>query len=143
MAREYVPEEGKIDSLVKRSGDGTGVDRVDLARLKFSRVEAPRKGVSSYQTDGRGKVRLMSLSGKGGLSDQLSGKTDYLYRTAGSNDWKPLGSYDERTRSGMTPLAIDADSDSLYVLKNNGGRDALYRIKLDTTRVETLVAASE
>ena len=141
MAREYVPEEGKIDSLVKRSGDGTGVDRVDLARLKFSRVEAPRKNVASYQTDGRGKVRLMALVGKGGLTDQLSGKTDYLYRTAGSNDWKPLGSYDERSRSGITPLAIDADSDSLYALKNNGGRDALYRIKLDASRTETLVAA--
>lgn len=141
MAREYVPEEGKIDSLVKRTGDGTGVDRVDLARLKFTSVEAPRKGVSSYLTDGRGNVRLMAIAGKAGLSEQYSGKLDYFYRLAGSKDWKPLGSFDERKRTGMTPLAIDADSDSLYFLRDKDGRDALYRNKLDASRAETLVAA--
>lgn len=141
MAREYVPEEGKIDSLVKRSGEGTGVDRVDLARLKFTRVEAPKKGVWSYLTDGRGAVRLMAIAGKSGLSEQISGKLDYSYRRVGAKDWTPLGSYDERSRSGLTPLAIDAESDSLYVLKDKGGRDALYRIKLDATRAETLIAA--
>lgn len=141
MAREYVPEEGKIDSLVKRTGDGTGVDHVDLARLKFTRVEAPRKGVSSYMTDGRGAVRLMAIAGKGGFSEQYNGKLDYFYRVAGSKEWEPLGNFDERLRTGMTPLAVDAESNSLYVLKDKDGRDALYRIKLDASRGETLIAA--
>ena len=143
MAREYVPEEGNITTMIRRSDEGMGVDRVDLAKLKFTKVEPPRKGISGYQTDGRGNVRLMELTGVNGFSEQLTGILEYKYRRTGSSEWRSIGRYDARDQSGIYPLAIDADSDSLFALKKSNGRDALYKIKLDGSNAETLVASDK
>jgi len=139
MQRNYVPETGRTGSNISRIKSGLGVDRVDLATLKVMTVEAPNRVVSGYMTDGRGKVRLRFIDRAGG-DGTLRGITDYSYRLPGSNDWQSLGSYNEREGSGLTPLAIEADSNSVFVLKKLDGRNALYRVALDGTGTTTLVA---
>jgi dipeptidyl aminopeptidase/acylaminoacyl peptidase len=64
----------------------------------------------------------------------------YLYRTANSKDWKPLVTVADLNNPDFEPLAIDASIDSLYALKKKNGRMALYAIRLDGSRAETLVA---
>lgn len=143
MAREYVPEVGTQSINAGRKKEGLGVDRIDLATLKFEPVEPPRNEISGYETDGLGEVRLISINKEIVDSDYLSGITQYRFRSPGSSDWQDLGQYNSREGSGIYPLAIEAASNSVYLLKNQNGRDALYRQKLDDTRAQTLIASNE
>jgi dipeptidyl aminopeptidase/acylaminoacyl peptidase len=135
MEREYVPEVGKIGSNIIDSRQGLGVDLVDTRTLRATAVERPNKSASGYATDGRGNVRLMSVVEVEG--DQLTGRIKYFYRAPGSRDWKTLVDYQ---REQFVPLAVDADLDALYALKKRNGRYALYRVKLDGSLQETLIA---
>lgn len=133
MARRYVPT---LSETMQDRREGLGVDLVDTATLQSDTVEPPNASAAAYMTDGRGNVRLMTVV------DYSRGKMQplrkYLYRTAGSRDWRTLVEYQEKA---FQPLAVDAELDSLYALKKINGRDALYRIKLDSSRSETFIAA--
>jgi dipeptidyl aminopeptidase/acylaminoacyl peptidase len=138
MQRAYVPEAGRIQSRVSRTKSGLGVDRVDTRTLRVTPVEPPRDAASGFMTDGRGNVRIMtndeSNSGGG-----LTGRVKYFYRTTDSREWKTLVEFadlDDQIR----PLAVDAEINSVYVLKKKDGRRALYTIKLDGSMAERLVA---
>lgn len=135
MSRLYVPEEGKIGSLVVSKKSGVGVDRINVANLRRDAVEAPREA-AEYMSDGRGSVRLMSIMDSRN-SGMLTGNIQHLYRTKGTKSWKslPVGKDEE-----FTPLAIDDGIDSLYALKKKDGRSALYTVKLDGSLTQTLVA---
>lgn len=141
MARYYAPELGETGNYNRDTRQGLGVDRIDLATLKVTHVESPRPGASDYLTDGRGHVRLMQITDTDheGL---LSGKEQFLYRTASSNEWKPLGEYDDKAETGIEPLVVDATLNSAYVLKKVDGRNALFTIKLDGSGTTTEVAAN-
>ena len=139
MEREYVPEVGKTGSHIARTKEGLGVDKIDLATMKITTVESARPRVSSYMTDGRGEVRLRTIH-NASENGTLTGTTDYAYRKAGSSEWLPLGRYDNRDDSGLVPLGIEAESNSVFVLKTLDGRDALYRVSLDGTLTTTLIA---
>ena len=139
MARNYVPEVGRTGSHIARTKGGLGIDRVDLATLKVTAVEPPDRFASGYMADGRGNVRLRIRDEADG-SGTLSGVTTYSYRRAGSREWEKLGTYNSRDGSGFVPLAIEADSNSLFVLKKLEGRQALYRMALDGSAAQTLVA---
>lgn len=139
MQRDYVPEAGRTGSRIVRNKAGLGVDKIDLATLKFVSVEAPDHLVSGYMTDGRGRIRLR-VTDSANNEGILTGVTQYHYRTLGSKDWKSLGSFNARDGSGLVPLAIEADSNSAFVLKKLDGRNALYRIILDGTMTTTLIA---
>lgn len=136
MARVYVPEAGRTGSLISKSKDGLGVDRIDTVTLKSKSVE-PIKDASGYMTDGRGNVRLMYL-GESTTVGQLTGRTKYWYRRPGSRDWEILADYQDD--DDFRPLTLDADLNALYVLKTRNGRQALYTIKLDGTLATALVA---
>lgn len=139
MQRNYVPEAGRIGSNISRKKEGLGVDRINLATRKSVTVESANRAVSGYRSDGRGQIRLRvteTVAGNG----LLSGVINYAYRKRGSDDWLPLGSYNARDGSGLFPLAIEADSDSVFVLQKLDGRDALYRVSLDGAATTTLIA---
>ena len=138
MAREYVPEVGKIGSNIVDKKEGLGVDLVDTRTLRSVRIEPPNPVASGYMTDGRGNVRIMRVLEERNRS--FTGKTKYFYRTSGSRDWKTLVEYQENE---FQPLAIDAELDSVYALKKKDGRDALYRIRLDTSLASALVAENQ
>jgi dipeptidyl aminopeptidase/acylaminoacyl peptidase len=142
MARTYLPEAGRGGTRLVRTRQGIGVDRIDTNTLKVTSVEGVRRDASFYLSDGVGNVRLMAAAAvENGASDQmLTAKTRYFYRPLGSHDWKPLTDFvnDE----DFEPLAVDATSNSLYVLKPLNGRKALYRIKLDDTQSTEFVASN-
>lgn len=137
IERLYVPEEGKMGSNIVRTKKGWGVDRVDVTNLKSDPVEGPRDA-ASYWSDGQGNVRLMSITGRRD-SGMLTGSVQYVYRTANSRDWKDMYSGDDQE---FVPKAVDSSADVLYALKKNGGRYALYAIRLDGSKAETLVASN-
>ena len=116
---------------------GYGVDEIDLNPFRVTQVEHTLGRSVEYMTDGHGAVRLKSEA----LSDEygrLTGKRTYLYRRAGSSEWQVL----PESGKDFGPISIDRDSDSLYFSKPLTGRDALYRIKLDGTNAESVVASN-
>lgn len=137
MQREYVPEAGKIGSAVVRKKDGLGVDLVDTRSMRATPVEPPNDSASGYMTDGRGTVRIMSVTEV--KRYRATGRVKYFYRARDSRDWKTLVDY-VKDEDQIQPLAVDADIDSLYALKKKNGRQALYTIKLDGSMAERLVA---
>jgi len=143
MERTYMPEAYKMNTRIVRDKQGLGVDRIELPSLKSSTVEPARGGASDFMSDGRGNVRLMTTAGTVAHNTALSGEFKYHFRAKGSNDWQDLGEYDSSDESGIQPLAVDADTDSVYLLKPLNGRDALYRVKLDGSRAETLIAQDQ
>jgi dienelactone hydrolase len=142
MAREYIPETGKTGTKMIRRVKGLGVDRIDLLSQKHETVESPDRLTTGYMTDGRGNVRLR-IRDESEDNGILTGLTSYAYRVPGSSEWKPLGQYDSRSDKGVYPLAIEADSNSLFVLQKLNGRDALYRTTLDGSGTTTLVSKND
>jgi len=142
MAREYVPETGKTGSHMIRRAKGLGVDRIDLLSQKHETVESPDRLTTGYMSDGRGNIRLR-IRDESESDGTLTGLTSYAYRVPGSKEWKQLGQYDTRNDSGVYPLAIEADSNSLFVLQKLNGRDALYRTTLDGSGTTTLVSKND
>ncbi len=142
MERIYIPQGGRaaIESRLARTKSGLGVDLVDTRTLQPTTVEAPRNEASHYMTDGRGNVRVMAVV-ETASTGRLSGRLKYFYRTKDSRDWKALVEFAEFDDQ-VQPLAVDAEIDSLYMLKKKDGRRALYTVKLDGSRVETLIASN-
>jgi dipeptidyl aminopeptidase/acylaminoacyl peptidase len=140
MQRTYIGENVRPGSHLGDTREGMGVDRVDLATLKSVAVELPRREANDYLTDGLGNVRVMTSEE---TADQdLTGLIHFKFRKTGSKDWEPLAQYDVRTKSGDIPIAVEAQSDSAFVLQKLNGRDALYRYKLDGSGASTLVASN-
>jgi dipeptidyl aminopeptidase/acylaminoacyl peptidase len=140
MTRDYVADVNKLNTRILRTKSGFGVDRVDIKSLSSDSVEPPagdsRTPVSGYMTDGKGTVRLMSIS-EFTPQGYLSGRLRYEYRAPGSRDWEELVPYQ---KDEFQPLAIDAGSNRLYALKKRDGRDALYGITLGQATSETVIA---
>lgn len=143
MERTYMAEAYKMNTRIVRDKQGLGVDRIELPSMRVSPVEPARDGASGFMSDGRGNVRLMTTAGTAAHGSILSGEFKYHFRPTGSKDWQILGEYDASNETGITPRAIDADTDSAYVLKPLNGRDALYRVKLDAGMATTLVASDQ
>ncbi|MEO6359043.1 MAG: S9 family peptidase [Sphingomicrobium sp.] len=141
MARAYVPEVNTTGSILGRVKDGLAVERIDLASMKSSVLESPR-AAASYMSDGRGNVRIFTIEESRNEGSKLTGRTLIRYRKANSKDWSDFGIYDSRTDTGFWPLAIDADSDSLFALKKENGKQALYRVKLDGSMAAVKVASN-
>ncbi len=137
MARENVPEAGKMNTRLVRKVDGLSVDRIDVTTLQSTTVEAASKAADFFITDGRGDVRVKAYRPQRGGTGLLAARVDYHYRLPGSQEWKPFSSWEDRV--GMAPIDVDAGSNSAYALKNLDGRIALYRVKLDGSMDTELV----
>jgi dipeptidyl aminopeptidase/acylaminoacyl peptidase len=143
MERTYIGENIRPGSHIADSREGLGVDRVDLTTLKASEIEKPRTDAGDYLTDGRGHVRVMATFETEGEEQMLTGLVQYKFRRANSSTWENLTQYDERTKLGSIPIAVEGQTDSALVLQKLNGRDALYRVKLDGTGASTLVASNQ
>ena len=142
MASEYVPEAHQTGSHMSRTEEGVGVDRIDINNLDVTHIEIAQRRASGFLSDGQGHVRIMASAQE--LSEgQQSARTNYFYRTAGSRDWRRFSTYDDTTREGMFPIAVDAGRDAAYVLQRLNGRLALYRVKLDESLASELVYAND
>lgn len=139
MARDYIPEAGRTGTRMVRSRKGLGIDRIDLVSLESNLIEPPREEIDGFMTDGQGHIRIR-VDETVDTSGRLTGFTNYQFRSANGGGWEDLGTYDENSNSGMQPLAIEAQSNSLFYLQKLNGRNALYRMPLDGSMKSTLVA---
>ena len=142
MQRTYAAERNRPGSNIKDTREGLGVDRIDLATMKSTSVESARREASRFMTDGRGTVRIMETASATGEEQDLTGVWRYKYRTRGSKEWKPLAEFDTRNDRGSYPVAVEAGSDTAFVIQKLNGRDALYRVKLDGSGATSLVASN-
>jgi dipeptidyl aminopeptidase/acylaminoacyl peptidase len=135
--RVYVPQQ-RGATRMNDEREGLGVDRLDTTSLQSRNVEAPRRDAVEYLSDGRGRIRIMGISGadQDGYSRDT---TRYLYRPKDSKDWKPLAAYNSQSRDGFDPQAVDPELDIVYGFKKKDGRLALYSIALDGSNRETLI----
>jgi dipeptidyl aminopeptidase/acylaminoacyl peptidase len=136
MAREYIPEAGKIGTKLVRSAEGTGIDRIDTLSMQVTRLEPPSKTADFFISDGHGNIRIKGWRPDSGTG-QLGARTVYHFRQLDSKEWLPFSTWGDG--DGMAPIAVDADSNSAYVLKKLDGRLALYRVKLDGSMATELV----
>ena len=140
MARQYLAEEGTTGTNVSRTISGLAVDRIELDTMDFKTIEHPRDAISNYMTDGQGNVRLAIIDSE--FAGELTGKTRFRYRKAGSRDWQPLGEWVSSTNDGIYPVAIEGQSNSAFILKKTNGRDALYRMSLDGSGAMNMIASN-
>lgn len=136
MTRQYIPEEYKMNTRLVRDKIGLGVDKIDTASLRTTAVESANAKASGFMGDGRGNVRLMWAAAVT-ATGYLSGELAYYYRTPTSKDWHQLA---VAADGDWEPLAIDAASNQLYVLKSYNGRHALFAITLSDSPSEQLIA---
>ncbi|MDB6013384.1 MAG: peptidase prolyl oligopeptidase active site domain protein [Gammaproteobacteria bacterium] len=139
MTREYVPDT-HTGSHAGSDKEGYGVDLVDTRNLSIKHVEPARREAVDYISDGRGTVRIMALISKTGDDLNKPGVT-YEYRKPGSRDWQKLSDWNDDTREGFLPEAVDPDLNVAYGLKKKDGRLAAYAISLDGSMQEHLVLA--
>lgn len=142
MTRSFVPE-SETGTNIASTKAGLGVDRVDTTTLRRSPVEQPSGVAVEYITDGHGEVRVRGLRASTSLGYDGS-VIDYQYRGPGSRDWRPLGKLTllaEGGASGFNPYAVDRDLNVAYGFDAQGGRQALFRVKLDGALTRELVYA--
>ena len=140
MTHYYLPDE-KIGSKLGSNQRGLGVDQLDTRTLSATTVERPQFDADEYISDGRGTVRIMGQRVTKGVMDYDAGVTRYHYRKQGSRDWNELGSYNEVTREGFNPVAVDPDRNVAYGFKKSDGRLAVYSVALDGSMHEEQVFA--
>jgi dipeptidyl aminopeptidase/acylaminoacyl peptidase len=139
MTRNYVHDQ-PTGSMVGSSDRGLGVDRVDTRSLAIERVEPPSTNSVEYISDGRGTVRILQRKEKE-IRNVDSGVFGYLYRQAGSREWRKLSDYDSVQYTGFAPLAVDPDLNVAYGFKKKDGRFALYTVALDGSLQEKFIYA--
>ena len=134
MARELVPEAGRIGTRCRRTANGLAVERVDLRTLRSCRVEPPNRHAGGYISDGRGNVRIMAIRRSGRYraarhADQLFVPHRRQPRLAPARQLSI-----QRAGEGMHPARRRSRrSTRPMCLKKLNGRMALYRVKLDGT----------
>lgn len=138
MSRVYLPDE-HLGSRVGSSREGLGVDLVDTRTLSVKGVEKPSQSAAEYLSDGRGNVRIVGRKLNMKSDGIESGTIGYEYRKRESRDWLKLGQFNEITREGFEPAAVDYDLNIAYVYKKKGGHIAVYSIALDGTLQEKLI----
>lgn len=137
MGRWHTPE-SKAGSLIAKTKEGYGVERVDTRTLQAKPVVRPMIGATEFISDGSGEVRIAGISQTTGDYVQ-TGLVKYMYRPKGSSDWKDLGTLDTRTNEGFNPYIVDPTNDVAYGLKKDNGRLALFKRALDGTSAEAEV----
>lgn len=142
MQQVFIPE-GRAGTLLARDDDGIGVVQVDTVDGSMRRVEAARPTAVRYLSDGRGRIRIMGVQQVRGATQLADHVTTHFYRRARSNEWVRLGDYDGLTRTGLWPLAVDADSDSVYVTERIDDRLRIFRMALDGSGRRDLAVAHE
>jgi dienelactone hydrolase len=138
MTRVYIPDD-VVGSRVGSTASGLGVDRIDTATLRTSRAEPPRDRAFGYISDGEGSVRVMGLTAERGATGQLSSVVTYMFRRKGSSSWEQLSTFDEASREGFDPVAVDPTLDIAYGFRKVDGRMALAARKLDGSGQESIV----
>jgi acetyl esterase/lipase len=131
MARNYVMRNGQEGAMGSAAPPiSLGVDRIALDTMKVTRIEPATPLVESFLTEPNGTARVMMTLQFDNFG-QMTGTTSFRFRPRGSTNWMDLATFDSRNESGTMPLAVDAASNQVYLLRKKDGRQALYREKLE------------
>jgi dipeptidyl aminopeptidase/acylaminoacyl peptidase len=140
MGQQFIPEQRMLTRIERRE-NGYGVVRIDTRTLAQRRVVDPNPAAIDYITDGQGTVRFMAVRPMRGDTGQVSNEIRFMYRRAGANEWLDFGVYNQLTRQGPYPVAVDRALNAAYVFETLNGRRALYRVALDGSNRRELVAS--
>lgn len=140
MTRAYLPDD-HINSHIGSKLKGLGVDRVDTSTMAVKNLEPPREDAVEYISDGYGSVRIMIMETKRIGGQQDSGVLRVMFRTEGSINWVKLGDYNEVTRTGFWPVAVDRERNLAYGFDKKDGRRAVFSMALDGSMREEVVLA--
>lgn len=138
MSREYLPDD-HTGSHIGSHREGLGVDLLDTRTLAVKSVEAPSRAAVEYLSDGRGTVRIVGRKANMDSDGMQSGVIDYQYRKQGSRDWLDLSHFNQITKAGFEPEAVDHDLNVAYGFKKKDDRLAVYSVALDGSLQEKLV----
>ena len=142
MGQQFIPEQ-RVLTRIERRENGFGVVRVDTRSLEQRRVIDPNPAAVDYISDGQGTVRIMAVQPLRGDTGQVGNEIRYMYRPAGSSDWREFGVYNTLTRQGPYAAAVDRALNAAYVFDNLNGRRAVYRQALDGSNRRELVASHD
>lgn len=140
MSRSYLPE-NSTGTHIASTAKGLGVDRVDTLTLKSVNEERPRNGAVNYIADNNGNVRILVTEEKQ-ADGTLQGVTHYFYRRPGERNWLPFSRVSE-AEPGLQPVAVDDKQNVAYAFGKQGGRQALFKVRLDGSLTGELVLANE
>jgi dipeptidyl aminopeptidase/acylaminoacyl peptidase len=130
MMRSYVPEVSAT-TLVRKDGEGMGVDMVNVGDASTKLVEKPRIDAIEYISDGGGKVRIMGVQTLNRSTGYRETAVRHLFRRKDSRDWEPLSSYDIGSDMGFYPYAIDVATERAIGFAKVDGRKAVVTVTLD------------
>lgn len=130
MMRSYVPEVSAT-TLVRKDGEGMGVDVVNVTDASTRTVEKPRVDAIDYISDGGGKVRIMGLHAINRSTGYRDPAVRHLFRRQNSRDWEQLSAYDIASGMGFYPYAIDAATNRAIGFAKVDGRRAVVAVSLD------------
>ena len=139
MTRNYLPND-KTGTRLNSAAEGVGVDKLDTRTLAVAHVEWPAVDARDYISDGRGTVRIRGMR-RPVSSGMESAVTDYSYRLVGSRNWQKLGEFNDLSKEGLEPYAVDHDRNIAFGFRKMDGRKALVSIALDGSLREQVIFA--
>jgi dipeptidyl aminopeptidase/acylaminoacyl peptidase len=139
MTRVYLPD-AHTGSHIGSTELGLGVDLVDTKTGSIKTIESPLSAAVGYIADGHGRVRIMALGQRRASMD--TGITRYMYRLAGSREWRKLSDYNWTDHSGFRPYTVDPTLNVAYGSRKQDGRLAIYKLSLDEAPHEELIYAN-
>jgi dipeptidyl aminopeptidase/acylaminoacyl peptidase len=140
IARNYIPLKDNAITVGSKA-EGLAVDLVDTKTGKGKHIESADPYVGSYIADGQGNIRIKAAYDWARFGTVDRGITNYYYRTADSDKWKPFSDYSWSARTGLRPVAVDGTKNVAYVIETTDGRDQLFRVALDGTMRKELAYA--
>ena len=114
-------------TLLGNTQTGLGVDEVDVATGKATKLEGPVADAVDYIADERGRIRLrvrQKRNSDGYLLDQRS----YQFRPEGSGQWKSI---DQLAGSDFIPRAVSAAQGLVYGFQKIDGKEAVVSYTLE------------
>ena len=121
--------------LVQMPGDrGQGLDKLNLKNGATLRTEASKVSVNFWLTDGTGVSRV--------YNERNRDESIWYYRNGKDEDWKELHRSSTEQYETYQPVGFAADRRTLYIIKQQDGRNALFARDLEGDNTEKLVYAN-
>jgi dipeptidyl aminopeptidase/acylaminoacyl peptidase len=127
MTRDFLPEV-TVGTRLANEDRGLGVELVDVSNNRHRTVETADEIASRYVADENGVIRLKVRRPHDNFGN-LTGDTEYLYRSPDATLWQTFGGDLEN----FNPVAVSAAQNAAYGFQKRNGYEALYRVALDGT----------
>lgn len=143
MTREWV-KEFSTGTRLANTDEGLGVEEVDVATGRRSKVEAPHHAHVGFIADDRGQLRI-KIEQLFDANGYRVPERRYYYRDEDSRSWKLLTTVNTTAREReFSPIAVDAGRNAAFGLIHRDGFDAVATMALDgSARTEVILARDD